>query len=325
MNIRISAALFLASFFLTSRMHSLPALYITYGVLGGSASGFTYNSVLNAVPRWFPDRPGLISGVLLMGFGASSMVIGALYTAVTPAGFGAWRHTLALFGVAMAAILLGASFYLRPPRPEEITAGAAGRSSAARSRMPGEMMRHPPFWFFFLWAILTTAVGLIVISQARSLARAAAPAISPGTLSLAVGLISVCNGLGRILFGGLFDKIKEKTLWLVALCDLLGVGALALAMRGSLALLVAGFMIVGLGYGGTPPMNAAVVKDFYGLDHYPVNFSIINMNMLPASFASTVSGMMYDASGGFRGILLLLTGILAAALAVTAFVRRPPP
>ena len=74
----ISALLFLAGFLLTARMRSLPMLYVGFGVVCGLASGFSYNAVLGTVGAWFPDKQGLVSGILLMGFGLSSFLIGKL-------------------------------------------------------------------------------------------------------------------------------------------------------------------------------------------------------------------------------------------------------
>lgn len=86
MSVRIGAVLFLLGFFLASRTQSVAMLYIGFGVLCGLSSGLCYNAVMSTMVRWFPDRPGLISGVLLMGFGGGSFIIGKLYQAWTPTG-----------------------------------------------------------------------------------------------------------------------------------------------------------------------------------------------------------------------------------------------
>ena len=70
---------------LASRMNSLPQLYLSFGVICGLASGFAYNAVIGSVSKWFPERQGLISGVLLMGFGTSSFLTGNLFQLFTPA------------------------------------------------------------------------------------------------------------------------------------------------------------------------------------------------------------------------------------------------
>lgn len=77
--VRLGAVLFLAGFFIASRCQSPLTLYLGFGVLCGLGSGLSYNAVMSTMVRWFPDRPGLISGVLLMGFGGGSFLIGKLY------------------------------------------------------------------------------------------------------------------------------------------------------------------------------------------------------------------------------------------------------
>ena len=76
--VRLGAVLFLAGFFIASRCQSPITLYLGFGVLCGLGSGLSYNAVMSTMVRWFPDRPGLISGVLLMGFGGGSFLIGKL-------------------------------------------------------------------------------------------------------------------------------------------------------------------------------------------------------------------------------------------------------
>lgn len=325
-NVIISALLFLVGFFLTARANSLPMLYICYGVLCGTASGFSYNSVMSIMPRWFPNQQGLISGVLLMGFGASSMIIGTVFANLTPDVSGAWRGSLSFMGLLMAVILLAASFFFTTPKGDTQTA-APQKSAAAPQGLeltPGQMLARPSFWLFFLWATLMAAVGLVIIAQARTVAHAAAPAMDAGTLSFVVGLISVCNGLGRVLFGGLFDRIGRKpTMLLIVVSSALGAGCLWASMSGSAALLVAGFIFTGLGYGGPPTMAAAVTKHFYGQKNYPVNFSFMNINLLVASFASTAAGAILDATGSFTVVFLLLLALTAVAL-VSALVLRKP-
>lgn len=325
-NVIISALLFLVGFFLTARANSLPMLYICYGVLCGTASGFSYNSVMSTMPRWFPDRQGLISGILLMGFGASSMIIGTLFARLTPAATGAWRGSLSFMGVLMAVIILLASFFFAPPQDDGQSAAAQAPSSDPQGLelTPGQMLARPSFWLFFLWATLMAAAGLVIIAQARTVAHTAAPAMDAGTLSFVVGLISVCNGLGRVLFGGLFDRIGRKyTMLLIVLSSVLGTCCLWAAMSGSTALLVAGFIFTGLGYGGPPTMSAAVTKQFYGQKNYPVNFSLMNINLLVASFASTAAGAILDTTNSFTAIFLILFAFAVTAFASALALRRP--
>ena len=87
--VRLGAVLFLAGFYIASRCQTPLTLYLGFGVLCGLGSGLSYNAVMSTMVKWFPDKPGLISGVLLMGFGGGSFLIGKLYQAWTPAAAGA--------------------------------------------------------------------------------------------------------------------------------------------------------------------------------------------------------------------------------------------
>lgn len=324
-NVFISAGLFLVGFFLVSRAESLAMLYVSYGVLCGTASGFAYNSVMNVIPRWFPNQQGLISGTLLMGFGASSMIIGSVFTAITPDAPGAWRNTLLVMGVLMAVVILVGGLLFQTPQAGQVP--AAQKSAAKGDGLElttGQMLRRPSFWLFFLWAVVLAAAGLVIIAQARTVAQTAAPGMDAGSISFVVGLISVCNGLGRVTFGALFDRVgRRTTMLLVIVCFVVGIAAAWMSMSGSAVLLVLGFMFIGMGYGGAPTMAAAVTKQFYGQENYPVNFSVMNINLLVASFASTAAGAILDATGSFTIIFALLYGLIAAALVSWLCIRNP--
>ena len=90
-NVWASGILFFVGFFIASKAQNIITLYMGYGVLAGFASGLAYNSVMSTMSKWFPDKQGLISGILLMGFGLGSFIIGKVYQAYTPSTIGGWR------------------------------------------------------------------------------------------------------------------------------------------------------------------------------------------------------------------------------------------
>lgn len=325
-NVIFSAALFLVGFFLVSRADSLPMLYVSYGVLCGTASGFAYNSVMSTMTKWFPNSQGTISGVLLMGFGSSSMVLGSLFDAMTPAETGAWRQTFLIMGIIMAAVIfIGAFFFKMPPPSAAPAAKVKQADGSGRDLTPTQMLRTSSFWLFFLWAILISGIGLAVISQAKPFASAIGVAVDAGVITFVVGFISICNGLGRVVFGGLFDKLGwKRTMTIVNAVSLVGVIILIAALfTKAFPLVVVGFIVTGLGYGGAPTMGSAVISDFFGQKNYPVNFSINNMNLLVASFAGTIAGALYDASQSYVSTLVVLAVCSVVAFVVMSCIRRP--
>lgn len=319
-----SAVLFLVGFWLAGRISTPMGLYLSFGVLCGFASGFVYNAVMGSVGLWFPDKQGLISGLLLMGFGLSSFLVGKVYQALTPTQIGGWRTSFMVIGVVSCVVLALCSFFLvkppadfRPPAPAKVKKSAV--NPVAMEATTGVMLRKGAFWLYYLWAILLSAAGLALVSQASGVALQVGAQMDPGAIATVVGLISIFNGAGRVIIGGVFDKagrsITMQTANLVFIVA--GVTLAAAIMTESFPILVAGFIIGGLAYGGVTPTNSAFVSSYFGIKNYPLNFSVINTNLIIASFGSTIAGSLYDSSKTYISMVVMILvlsvlGILAS-------------
>ena len=332
MSVRIGAVLFLLGFFLASRTQSLAMLYIGFGVLCGLSSGLCYNAVMSTIVRWFPDRPGLISGVLLMGFGGGSFIIGKLYQAWTPVEIGGWRASFLVMGIIIFVVLAICSFFFVAPGADFV-APAAKNSKAAvkiagKEYKPLEMVKKPSFWLYYVWAIALSAAGLALISQASGVVWEASASQTAGAVATIVGLISICNALGRVLFGGMYDKYgRSLSMQLVNILFIITSGVLILALAAkSVVVVIIGFILGGLAYSGITPTNSAFCRAYFGPANYPVNFSLINSNLIFASFGSTVSGALFDASGSYNVTFFLIIGLavvgILCSLAISALDKR---
>ena len=329
--VRLGAVLFLAGFYIAARCQSPLTLYLGFGVLCGLGSGLSYNAVMSTMVRWFPDRPGLISGVLLMGFGGGSFLIGKLYQAWTPTGTGGWRISFMVLGVVCFAVLaVCSSFFVAPGADFTAPSGKGGRAVAAplEDAAPAVMLHRPAFWLFYLWAIVVSAAGLALISQASGIVWEISASQTAASVATIVGLISVCNAVGRVLFGGMFDKYgRSLSMQLVNVLFVAASGVLLAALGSkSVPLVVAGFVLGGLAYAGVTPSCSAFCRAYFGPAHYPVNFPLIVSNLIFASFGSTVSGALYDASGSYNSTFCLIIGLAAVgvlcSLAISAIDRK---
>ena len=332
MSVRIGAVLFLLGFFLASRTQSLAMLYIGFGVLCGLSSGLCYNAVMSTMVRWFPDRPGLISGVLLMGFGGGSFIIGKLYQAWTPVEIGGWRASFLVMGIIIFVVLAICSFFFVAPGADFV-APAAKNSKAAvkiagKEYKPLEMVKKPSFWLYYVWAIALSAAGLALISQASGVVWEASASQTAGAVATIVGLISICNALGRVLFGGMYDKYgRSLSMQLVNILFIVTSGVLILALTAkSVVVVIIGFILGGLAYSGITPTNSAFCRSYFGPANYPVNFSLINSNLIFASFGSTISGALFDASGSYNATFFLIIGLavvgILCSLAISALDKK---
>ena len=320
----ISAVLFLIGFQITAGIQSVVMLYIGFGIISGFGSGLVYNAVMSTITKWFPDKQGLISGILLMGFGVSAFAIGKLYQALTPSEIGAWRSSFRIMGLIIPAVLaLCSPFFVKPDTSFAPPAAAKKATKpinpVAMEASTSQMIRKPAFWLYYLWAIFLSAAGLALISQATGSASEVGPAVSAGTIATVVGLISVFNAVGRVLSGMLYDKAgRSVTMQLVNCLFIVTSIILTLGLTThSFALIVIGFITGGLSYGGVTPINSAFISSYYGQKHFSMNFSVINTNLIIASFGSTIAGSLYDASQSYLSTYILMAALAAVGILVT--------
>ena len=314
--LRLSSACMLIGFFLSSRVTALWQIYITYGVLCGFGVGLTYNAVLSTVVRWFGDKAAFCSGVLLMGFGSGGLLLGTAAASVIE-GFG-WSIAFAAIGFVGFAVLVIASFFIAPPA-EATAAKAAAATAAGPELSPARLLRTRTFWMLFVWGSLASATGLSVIGQGSPIAGSVGA--SAQIAALAVGTISVFNGLGRVIIGIIYPMIKRRTAMFI-ICGgyLLGAASLLLAVfTGQLAIVFVGFALVGLSYGSTPAFGVSIIREFFGPKYYSVNMSIFNLHLIvSAILGSSVVGWLVSSNDNNYQIGLIIGLVLAAAGLVLA-------
>lgn len=296
--------------------HLIWLLFVSFAI-SGIGVGFVYNGVISAVVPRFPDKKGLASGVLLMGFGASSLVLGGLASRlIASPGFG-WHLTYILTGaLLLAAAFIGLPFVL-PPRVDRDTHAAA----PARGLTPRQMLRTKRFWLLFGSAVIGTGFGSGLIAHASYIFVEGGA--SESVAALAVGLVSVMNGLGRIVFGMLNDRCGFRISLLADAVLYIAAGLIAALVLGSSAVvLVVVMMLIGACYGAVPTISASLAEEFFGPAHYGRNLGIVNLSILVGSFASTAAGAIQTSNGSYAQAFYLFVGLEAVALVLILLLGR---
>lgn len=303
-------------------------LIFTYAFLGGLGIGMAYIAIISTVNAYFPDRKGLSSGALMMGFGASTLILGKLaaYLFASPLG---WKNTYVVIGVVIGVVLMISAIFITPPAPDAVfptsKKKAVAREEAFEEKdfTPSEMIRRFTFWRAFLALVCFTAVGSSVISFANDLALSVgADADFATTL---VGALAVCNGLGRILTGAVFDTLGRRFTMIGAtvLTMVAATVTLISVVTASLPLCVVGLCLTGLSYGTSPTVSSAFTLAFYGKKHFASNLSISNFNLMGASFIATACTALQTASGGYVIPFALLLALSAIAFLLNLSIKRP--
>ncbi len=165
-------------------------------------------------------------------------------------------------------------------------------------------------------------MGNTVISMARDLALSVGAVESLATLL--VGVLSVCNGLGRVITGAVFDRFGRKTTMLGAnIVAIFAAGLTLLAVfTSSTVLCVVGLCLTGISYGSCPTISSAFISEVFGSKYFALNFPIMNCNLVFASLIATGTSLITAATNGYSGAFILLLALSVIALFLNLSLRR---
>ena len=313
----VSALLFLCGFAGTGLFGNgnIAVVYACYGVLGGLGVGVGYNCIVATTNIWFPDKVGFSSGVLMMGFGLGSLILGTLSVNLVPT-FGL-SSVFAAIGVVTCVVVVALALLLRRP-PADIVSRMAPEKATGTGFDPGEQdaaLKTPTFYVYWIWAIIVIAIGLATIGNCASDAQAVG--LDAGFATLLVGLVSTCNGLARVVIGLIYDKTNVKVTMLVdgfiavAACACI-IGAFT---TGVAALYVVGAFCCGFCYGGVPVVASAFARQRFGAKSYPLNLSLATFAIM---FGSLLNIVIQAAVGGADNRLAVFA-VMGALSLVAAF------
>jgi MFS transporter, OFA family, oxalate/formate antiporter len=302
---------------------SLVSLYVTFGLVVGIGNGFGYSAPMPVASKWFPDRRGLVVGLMVGGYGAGSAIVGPLASALMTA-YG-WRATFRMLGAAFFVMGMIGTALLRNPPPDHRAPTAAPGGAATRIGVDvptSEMVRTRTFVLLWIAFALGTTAGQMAISQLVPFARSAGWSATIATFALTVGAFG--NAGGRILSGWLSDTLgRLTTLRTMVLASALAMPALFIG-RANIVLFYSLVAAVYWCYGTQLSLFASTTADFYGTRYLGMNYGVLFSAWGVAGIIGPfIGGRVFQASGSYA-----LAFYTAAALAVVSFgalsIARPP-
>lgn len=327
----ISSLLVGAGFVITGFLNSnlLFLLFISYAILAGTGIGISYNVVVSTVTAWFPDKKGFCSGCLMMGFGISTLMLGNVISKMFENESIGWGKAYIILGVVIAVAIAVAAFILKRPDADTVLPQPKARKSTkkeafeARDYKTSEMLKTFTFWRAFLCMAFITAVGNSVISFARDLVISVDA--TPALATTLVGVLAIFNGVGRVLTGAVYDILGRKTTMISAnILTIIAAGTTLLAVfTNSLPLCIVGLCLTGISYGSCPTVTSAFSASFYGQKYFATNYSIINFNLIVASFIATFANTLLINSGSYIAPFVMLLALAVGALALNFSIKKP--
>lgn len=317
---------------------SFIALLILIGLVGGAGIGFAYVVPIAVGMRWFPDKKGMITGLAVAGFGFGAMLWVKLA--------GSWGHlienaglstTFMIYGVAFAAMVIIGGLWMRfPPvgwKPdgfEEKQSSANVKTTDEKDFTSAEMLRKPQFYLIFLTFVFSAGAGLMSIGLMKlypmqalmesGLSETAASAIAGTAMAV---FFSLANGVGRIVWGILSDKIGRK-LSIILMTAIQGVTVILFTyMAGTEVLLYLGATLIGFNFGGNFALFPTITADTFGAKNVGQNYPFIFLAYgVGGIFGPILGGKMGDLNNFALAFTISGIAVLIGTLLIL-FVKSP--
>lgn len=313
-------------------------MVLLVGAVGGSGIGLAYVVPIAVGMRWFPDKKGLITGLAVAGFG-----FGAMGWVKAAGEWGALIQNLGLsmtfiiYGIAFFAMtIVGGIFMVFPPDgwlPEGFTPPKPATGAAASGTInftPAEMRTTAPFYMIFLAFVFSAGAGLMSIGlmklypkealMANGIDEAAAGAIAGTAMAI---FFSLANGIGRIVWGAMSEKIgRKQSVFIMLLTQGLVVIAFQF-MAGNEYLLYLGATIIGFNFGGNFSLFPTITADTFGTKNVGQNYPWVFLAYGVGGIGGPLMGGKLGDLGNFP-LAFTICGVAVLVGAVLVLLSKPP-
>ena len=288
-------------------------LYLTYGILGGFGVGSVYTCTVAVVQKWFPDKRGFATGLIVGAFGFSLVVFSPLAKFLL--GKIGVPMTFVLFAAAFLLICIPCSMFIDTPEESDLPAmKKAGAVSTRVSYTPVQMLKTPQFLLLFFSMLFLLSTYFIVNPQIISLAEERG--IDENLAVFTVMLTGLASASGRLLLSWISDKIGRKAA-LMIICFITLISAPMLIFAKG-ALFIAVIILIAFAFGGSSGVYAAVTADNFGTAHAGANFGCVMVAFGCSALLSPLVAGRMSVSAGF-----ILSACCAAAALICILIYKP--
>lgn len=307
--LRVGIAVYALGLLGTMFTRSIGYFYIVFGLIVGVGLGMLYPCLMSYSTRLFPEKTGLASGLLACSYGS-----GAVLWAPTATYLMNSYGTLTVFGIfagLFAAVMLPISFVLKEVPENFAQAMKLGdkkkSAQTARDHTWKEMLKTSSFYILVLALTIGATSGLMITGHASNIMQETIGA-SAERAAVLVGMISIFNAFGRLVFGTLSDKIGRYNM-MMCLFFLIACAMLLLTMTDGV-LFIGSLFAIGAGYGGFTSMISPLCADVFGIKHLAVNYSWFYISYgIAGVVGPQLASIIRTSSGGYSAAFLTVAGM----------------
>lgn len=303
----IGCLLFSAGFILSGFVTTLPMLLITYGLIAGFGSGLAFTGNLNNILKFFPDKRGLASGIVLSGVGVGTLLCTKLAEFFLNKTSDISKSLLYL-GIAYLVVVLVVQFFIR---------SAPAKNSGEIPDSPVDkdykaMLKDIRFWMLFLTLALGVFAGMVISSTSAQIGMTQYGLLNAAMI---VSMVSICNSVGRLFWGTIADILGSYKTLIIVYLTLVASMLLLLLFNGNTTIFYVAALANGFAYAGILTIFPGLTSQNFGMKNQGMNYGFMYAGFgTSAVIAPYVTSALAKSTGSYNSVFILSTVLLAVGI-----------
>ena len=294
-------------------------VYITYGVIGGLGVGTVYMSTIAAVQKWFPDKRGFASGMIVSAFGFSLVVFAPLAKSML-SGMGV-PNTFIIFGISFFVVCGFCALFIQNPPEGYMPDGykPAQTANTKRQYSPKEIIKTKQF-YLLAGGLLFTLPAYFILNPVF-LSLGADRGLSEELALIGVSMTGISSAAGRLIVSWVSDKTGRKPA-MVAIAVIILCASLTMIV-GQGILFLACIVLISFGFGGAASVYSAMTAESFGTKYGGMNFGLVMIGFGVSALVSQNISKELTAGGNYTSSFVLAAATCAVAIVLVLLMKNP--
>lgn len=294
-------------------------VYITYGVIGGLGVGTVYMSTIAAVQKWFPDKRGFASGMIVSAFGFSLVVFAPLAKSML-SGMGV-PNTFIIFGISFFVVCGFCALFIQNPPEGYMPDGykPAQTANTKRQYLPKEIIKTKQF-YLLAGGLLFTLPAYFILNPVF-LSLGADRGLSEELALIGVSMTGISSAAGRLIVSWVSDKTGRKPA-MVAIAVIILCASLTMIV-GQGILFLACIVLISFGFGGAASVYSAMTAESFGTKYGGMNFGLVMIGFGVSALVSQNISKELTAGGNYTSSFVLAAATCAVAIVLVLLMKNP--
>lgn len=294
-------------------------VYITYGVIGGLGVGTVYMSTIAAVQKWFPDKRGFASGMIVSAFGFSLVVFAPLAKSML-SGMGV-PNTFIIFGISFFVVCGFCALFIQNPPEGYMPDGykPAQTANTKRQYSPKEIIKTKQF-YLLAGGLLFTLPAYFILNPVF-LSLGADRGLTEELALIGVSMTGISSAAGRLIVSWASDKTGRKPA-MVAIAVIILCASLTMIV-GQGILFLACIVLISFGFGGAASVYSAMTAESFGTKYGGMNFGLVMIGFGVSALVSQNISKELTAGGNYTSSFVLAAATCAVAIVLVLLMKNP--